>query len=55
VSAGAYGWDGGLGSRWFNDPRRNLVAVLLTNQAWTSPAPPPVGRSFAEAAGDVAG
>lgn len=37
---GAYGWDGGLGSSWANDPAEDLTGVLLTNQAWTSPVPP---------------
>jgi len=29
-TAGRYGWDGGYGTTWFNDPDRNLVAILLT-------------------------
>ena len=37
---GTYGWDGGLGSSWSNDPSEDLVGVLLTNQMWTSPVPP---------------
>jgi CubicO group peptidase (beta-lactamase class C family) len=44
--AGAYGWDGGLGSTWANDPRAGLTGILLTNQAWTSPAPPAVCDTF---------
>jgi CubicO group peptidase (beta-lactamase class C family) len=55
AGVGAYGWDGGLGSRWFNDPGREVVAVLLTNQMWTSPAPPSVCEAFAEVVGTVAG
>jgi CubicO group peptidase (beta-lactamase class C family) len=43
---GTYGWDGGLGSSWANDPSAGLVGVVLTNQAWTSPAPPAVVRDF---------
>ena len=38
--AGSYGWDGGLGSSWWNDPATRTTAVLLTNQTWTSPTPP---------------
>jgi len=38
--AGAYGWDGGLGTSWWNDPATRTTAVLLTNQMWTSPTPP---------------
>jgi CubicO group peptidase (beta-lactamase class C family) len=37
---GAYGWDGGLGTSWWNDPASRTTAILLTNQMWTSPAPP---------------
>lgn len=45
-SVGTYGWDGGLGSSWANDPVEDLVGILLTNQAWTSPSPPPVCQDF---------
>jgi CubicO group peptidase (beta-lactamase class C family) len=27
---GRYGWDGGYGTVWFNDPNRNLIAMALT-------------------------
>jgi CubicO group peptidase (beta-lactamase class C family) len=43
---GSYGWDGGLGSAWSNDPSEDLTGVLLTNQAWTSPVPPAAFRDF---------
>jgi CubicO group peptidase (beta-lactamase class C family) len=43
---GAYGWDGGLGTCWTNDPAEGLVAVLMTQRAWTSPAAPAVARDF---------
>jgi CubicO group peptidase (beta-lactamase class C family) len=43
---GQYGWDGGLGTIWRNDPAEGLVAVLLTNAAWTSPRPPPIAQDF---------
>jgi CubicO group peptidase (beta-lactamase class C family) len=45
-SPGTYGWDGGLGTSWFNDPVRNLTAVLLTQRAQESPNPPPVYTDF---------
>jgi CubicO group peptidase (beta-lactamase class C family) len=45
-SPGTYGWDGGLGTSWFNDPSEDLTAILLTQAAWTSPSPPPVCRDF---------
>ncbi|HEY6318832.1 MAG TPA: serine hydrolase domain-containing protein [Acidimicrobiia bacterium] len=43
---GQYGWDGGLGSIWRNDPSEQLAAVLMTNAMWTSPRPPAVARDF---------
>lgn len=43
---GSYGWDGGLGSTWRNDTDRDLVAVLLTNQMWTSPEGSPSCDTF---------
>ena len=27
---GRYGWDGGSGSSWFNDPHRDLIAIAMT-------------------------
>jgi CubicO group peptidase (beta-lactamase class C family) len=27
---GRYGWDGGYGTTWFNDPHRHLVAIAMT-------------------------
>ena len=29
-AAGRYGWDGGYGTTWFNDPGRGLVAIAMT-------------------------
>ena len=43
---GQYGWDGGLGSIWRNDPSEQMVTVLLTNAAWTSPRPPAIALDF---------
>jgi CubicO group peptidase (beta-lactamase class C family) len=43
---GQYGWDGGLGTIWRNDPSEQLVTILLTNSAWTSPRPPDVALDF---------
>jgi hypothetical protein len=39
--AGSYGWAGGLGSSWANDPGERLVGVLLTTDAFAGPFPPP--------------
>ena len=27
---GRYGWDGGYGTVWFNDPQRDVIAIALT-------------------------
>jgi CubicO group peptidase (beta-lactamase class C family) len=27
---GRYGWDGGFGTSWINDPARDLVAIVMT-------------------------
>jgi CubicO group peptidase (beta-lactamase class C family) len=39
---GQYGWDGGLGTIWRNDPSEQMITMLLTNAAWTSPRPPDI-------------
>lgn len=31
---GRYGWDGGAGTYWFNDPARELVGILMTQRAF---------------------
>jgi CubicO group peptidase (beta-lactamase class C family) len=49
-SVGSYGWDGGLGTCWMNDPAEDLVTVLLTQAAWTSPALPAIASDFRTAA-----
>jgi CubicO group peptidase (beta-lactamase class C family) len=43
---GQYGWNGGLGTAWFNDPREGLIGVLLTQKLWQSPQPPGVAVDF---------
>lgn len=48
--AGSYGWDGGLGSSWWADPVTGISAVLLTDQMWASPQPPPLFDAFRAAA-----
>jgi CubicO group peptidase (beta-lactamase class C family) len=45
-SVGSYSWNGGLGTCWFADPREQMIGVLMTQRAWTSPAPPPVCLDF---------
>ena len=46
---GSYGWDGGLGTTWTNDPSEGVIALLLTCRMWTSPRRPPVAQDFATA------
>jgi CubicO group peptidase (beta-lactamase class C family) len=43
---GRFGWDGGLGTSWRSDPQEDLVGILMTQRAWTSPNPPDVCRDF---------
>jgi CubicO group peptidase (beta-lactamase class C family) len=45
-SVGTFGWDGGLGSSWYSDPKEDLVGILMTQRAWTSPSPPDVCLDF---------
>jgi CubicO group peptidase (beta-lactamase class C family) len=43
---GRFGWDGGLGTSWYSDPREDMVTILMTQRAWTSPSPPDVCLDF---------
>ena len=43
---GTYGWSGGLGTTWYNDPAQDLTMILMTQRAWTSHLPPPICRDF---------
>jgi CubicO group peptidase (beta-lactamase class C family) len=45
-SVGRYGWDGGLGTSWYSDPKEEMVTILMTQRAWTSPNAPNVCRDF---------
>lgn len=46
----AYGWDGGFGTSWFNDPSSGLVAILLTQRVFDGPDPPQLHKDFWKAA-----
>jgi CubicO group peptidase (beta-lactamase class C family) len=46
IQPGAYGWDGGFGTSWFNDPAKRLTAILLTQRVFDSPDPPAVHKAF---------
>lgn len=43
---GRFGWDGGLGTSAYVDPKEQLVGILMTQQAWTSPSGPNVWNDF---------
>lgn len=30
---GRYGWDGGFGTSWFNDPAKDLIAIVMTQSS----------------------
>jgi CubicO group peptidase (beta-lactamase class C family) len=40
-TVGSYGWAGGLGSSWSNDPNKDLVGVVLTTDMFVTAFPPP--------------
>jgi CubicO group peptidase (beta-lactamase class C family) len=44
--AGRYGWNGGLGSSWWNDPNEGLIAIILTERRYESADPPAVIKDF---------
>jgi CubicO group peptidase (beta-lactamase class C family) len=48
--AGAFGWDGGLGSSFLVDPMRDLVVIVLTQRLWETPQLPPVHTEIQAAA-----
>jgi CubicO group peptidase (beta-lactamase class C family) len=43
---GRYGWDGGLGISWYSDPGEDMITILMTQRAWTSPSPPDICLDF---------
>jgi len=43
---GTFGWNGGFGTSWFNDPAADVTAILLTQRVFDSPDPPPVHKRF---------
>jgi CubicO group peptidase (beta-lactamase class C family) len=45
-----YGWEGGSGTAWRNDPSTGLTGILLTQRMVTSPEPTEVVRDFWSAA-----
>lgn len=45
-TAGSYGWAGGLGSSWGNDPNKDLVGIVLTTDMFVAASPPAVIQDF---------
>jgi CubicO group peptidase (beta-lactamase class C family) len=43
---GRFGWDGGLGTSWYSDPKEEMVTILMTQRAWTSANPPDICLDF---------
>jgi CubicO group peptidase (beta-lactamase class C family) len=50
VPPGAYGWNGGFGTSWFNDPASGLTAILMTQRVFDSADPPTLHKDFWKAA-----
>ena len=49
-NAGAFGWDGGLGTSWLVNPNRDLVVVILTQRLFENAGPPAVHGDLQAAA-----
>jgi CubicO group peptidase (beta-lactamase class C family) len=45
-TVGTFGWSGGMGTLWSSDPSEEMVTILMTQRAWTSPSPPEVCLDF---------
>jgi len=43
---GSYGWNGGFGTSWSNDPEEGMVTILMTQRLWDTPSPPAILRDF---------
>jgi CubicO group peptidase (beta-lactamase class C family) len=46
ATPGQYGWNGGYGTSWNVDPAEEMVAMVMTQRAFTSPIPPDVILDF---------
>ena len=46
ASPGRYGWNGGLGTTWWSDPKEDMTAIIMTQRAFDSPEPPNVVLDF---------
>lgn len=50
LHTGAFGWDGGFGASWLVDPRRELVAIVLTQRMFETSELPQVHQDIRAAA-----
>lgn len=46
ASLGSYGWSGGMGTLWENDPREEMITILMTQRGWESSTPAGVFVDF---------
>jgi CubicO group peptidase (beta-lactamase class C family) len=46
ASLGSYGWSGGMGTLWENDPGEELITILMTQRGWESSTPAGVFVDF---------
>lgn len=46
IAPGRYGWNGGMGTSWANDPAENMVGILMSQRMANSPVPPALYRDF---------
>ena len=42
LAAGSYGWTGGMGSVWSNDPSEDVTVILMSTNMLESPVNPPL-------------
>lgn len=52
---GSFGWNGGFGTTWLVNPRRDLVVIVYTQRMFESPDAPPVIRDIQPAAAAARG
>jgi CubicO group peptidase (beta-lactamase class C family) len=43
---GRFGWNGGLGTSGYSDPKEEMVGILMTQRMMDSPEPPCVFLDF---------
>jgi CubicO group peptidase (beta-lactamase class C family) len=46
ATPGQYGWNGGFGTSWNSDPAEEMIGIIMTQRAFTSPIPPDVILDF---------